>query len=100
MCIRDSSSQVKWNSEGSFLNDAHKDLKADYIIANPPFNVSDWSGDLLRTDGRWQYGVPPEGSGMVWACPRLKCSRGPAFRSKSALVVPPRLRAFRFNPSR
>jgi len=56
------SSQVKWNSEGSFLNDAHKDLKADYIIANPPFNVSDWSGDLLRTDGRWKYGTPPEGN--------------------------------------
>ncbi len=56
------SSQVKWNSEGSFLNDAHKDLKADYIIANPPFNVSDWSGDLLRTDGRWKYGVPPAGN--------------------------------------
>jgi len=53
---------VKWNSEGSFLNDAHKDLKADYIIANPPFNVSDWSGDLLRTDARWQYGVPPVGN--------------------------------------
>lgn len=56
------SSQVKWNSEGSFLNDAHKDLKADYIIANPPFNVSDWGGDLLRTDGRWQYGTPPVGN--------------------------------------
>ncbi len=56
------SSQVKWNSEGSFLNDAHKDLKADYIIANPPFNVSDWSGELLRTDGRWKYGVPPAGN--------------------------------------
>lgn len=56
------SSQVKWNSEGSFLNDAHKDLKADFIIANPPFNVSDWSGDLLRNDGRWKYGVPPEGN--------------------------------------
>ncbi|RFC34560.1 MAG: HsdM N-terminal domain-containing protein [Candidatus Nitrotoga sp. MKT] len=42
------SSQVKWNNEGSFLNDAHKDLKADFIIANPPFNVSDWSGELLR----------------------------------------------------
>lgn len=56
------SSQVKWNNEGSFLNDAHKDLKADYIIANPPFNVSDWSGDLLRTDGRWKYGVPPAGN--------------------------------------
>jgi len=56
------SSQVKWNNEGSFLNDAHKDLKADFIIANPPFNVSDWSGDLLRKDGRWQYGVPPAGN--------------------------------------
>lgn len=56
------SSQVKWNNEGSFLNDAHKDLKADYIIANPPFNVSDWSGDLLRKDGRWQYGTPPTGN--------------------------------------
>lgn len=56
------SSQVKWNNEGSFLNDAHPDLKADYIIANPPFNVSDWSGDLLRNDGRWRYGVPPEGN--------------------------------------
>jgi len=56
------SSQVKWNNEGSFLNDAHKDLKADYIIANPPFNVSDWSGELLRTDGRWQYGAPPAGN--------------------------------------
>lgn len=55
-------SQVKWNNEGSFLNDAHKDVKADYIIANPPFNVSDWSGELLRTDGRWQYGVPPAGN--------------------------------------
>ncbi len=56
------SSQVQWNNEGSFLNDAHKDLKADYIIANPPFNVSDWSGSLLRKDGRWKYGTPPEGN--------------------------------------
>jgi len=56
------SSQVRWNNEGSFLNDAHKDLKADFIIANPPFNVSDWGGDLLRKDGRWQYGVPPTGN--------------------------------------
>lgn len=56
------SSQVKWNNEGSFLNNAHKDLKCDYILANPPFNVSDWSGDLLRQDGRWQYGTPPAGN--------------------------------------
>lgn len=54
------SSQVKWNNEGSFLNDAHKDLKANFVIANPPFNDSDWSGDLLRKDGRWKYGTPPE----------------------------------------
>lgn len=56
------SSQVKWNNEGSFLHNAHPDLKADYIIANPPFNVSDWSGDLLRKDGRWSFGVPPTGN--------------------------------------
>ncbi|HOK00203.1 MAG TPA: class I SAM-dependent DNA methyltransferase [Termitinemataceae bacterium] len=53
------SSQVKWNNEGSFLNDAHKDLKADFVIANPPFNDSDWGGELLRNDARWKYGVPP-----------------------------------------
>lgn len=56
------SSQLKWNNEGSFLNDAHKDLKADYVIANPPFNDSDWSGALLRGDARWQYGDPPTGN--------------------------------------
>jgi type I restriction enzyme M protein len=56
------SSQVKWNNEGSFLNDAHKDLKADFVIANPPFNDSDWSGDLLRNDGRWKFGTPPAGN--------------------------------------
>ena len=55
-------SQVKWNAEGSFLNDAHRDLKADYIIANPPFNISDWGGDLLRKDARWEFGDPPTGN--------------------------------------
>ena len=55
-------SNIRWNPEGSFLNDAHKDLKADFVIANPPFNDSDWGGDLLRQDGRWQYGTPPVGN--------------------------------------
>ncbi|MFA7309171.1 MAG: class I SAM-dependent DNA methyltransferase [Patescibacteria group bacterium] len=55
-------SGVKWNTEGSFLKDEHKDLKADFILANPPFNVSDWSGELLQTDPRWQYGKPPAGN--------------------------------------
>ncbi len=43
----------------TFHNDRHTDLKADYILANPPFNVSDWRGELLRDDKRWQYGTPP-----------------------------------------
>jgi type I restriction enzyme M protein len=43
----------------TFHDDRHPDLKADFILANPPFNVSDWGGDRLRDDKRWQYGVPP-----------------------------------------
>ena len=46
----------------SFRNDRHPDLRADYIIANPPFNVSDWGGERLRDDKRWEYGVPPAGN--------------------------------------
>ncbi len=46
----------------SFHNDQHPDLKADYILANPPFNMSDWGGDALREDKRWKYGVPPAGN--------------------------------------
>jgi type I restriction enzyme M protein len=53
---------VKWNNEGSFLNDLHRDLKADYLLANPPFNDSDWKGGMLREDIRWKYGVPPVGN--------------------------------------
>jgi type I restriction enzyme M protein len=46
----------------SFHRDLHKDLKADYILANPPFNMSDWGGDRLRDDPRWKYGAPPVGN--------------------------------------
>jgi len=46
----------------TFLRDLHPDLKADYVLANPPFNVSDWSGHLLREDKRWVYGAPPVGN--------------------------------------
>ena len=56
------SKEVRWNNEGSFLNDLHKDLKADYLLANPPFNDSDWKGEMLRKDVRWKYGVPPVGN--------------------------------------
>jgi len=53
---------IAWNAEGSFLRDAHPDLRADFVIANPPFNDSDWGGQLLRDDQRWQYGSPPVGN--------------------------------------
>ena len=46
----------------TFHNDQFPDLKADFILANPPFNVSDWGGERLRNDKRWQYGVPPTGN--------------------------------------
>lgn len=46
----------------TFTNDLHPDLKADYIIANPPFKISDWKGEQLREDKRWKYGVPPTGN--------------------------------------
>ncbi len=62
LAIRGIESNIAWNSEGSFQNDAHKDLKADFILANPPFNDSDWGGERLREDARWKYGVPPPGN--------------------------------------
>jgi len=46
----------------SFHDHAHKDLKADFIIANPPFNISDWGGEHLQDDVRWKFGVPPKGN--------------------------------------
>jgi type I restriction enzyme M protein len=46
----------------TFHHDRHPDLKADFILANPPFNVSDWGGERLRNDKRWQYGAPPAGN--------------------------------------
>ncbi|HLX26889.1 MAG TPA: class I SAM-dependent DNA methyltransferase [Casimicrobiaceae bacterium] len=46
----------------TFHNDRHPDLRADFILANPPFNISDWGGERLRDDKRWKYGVPPAGN--------------------------------------
>ena len=63
LAIRNINSQfVAWNTEGSFLKDAHPDLKADFVLANPPFNQSDWGQELLQWDARWQYGTPPSGN--------------------------------------
>lgn len=46
----------------TFHNDQHKTLRADYVLANPPFNISDWGGDRLADDPRWVYGIPPKGN--------------------------------------
>jgi type I restriction enzyme M protein len=59
LAIRNIEGDVRWNGEGSFLRDEFPDLKADFILANPPFNTSDWGGQLLRDDVRWKYGAPP-----------------------------------------
>ena len=62
LAVRGIDADIRWNNEGSFHKDELRDLKADYILANPPFNISDWGGDRLREDVRWQFGVPPVGN--------------------------------------
>lgn len=62
MAIRGIEANLGEQSADSFVRDLHPDLKADYILANPPFNISDWSGHLLRDDVRWKYGLPPVGN--------------------------------------
>ena len=62
LAVRGIDCEIKWNSEGSFHKDELRDLKADYVLANPPFNISDWGGDRLREDVRWRYGAPPAGN--------------------------------------
>lgn len=62
LAVRGIDADIRWNNEGSFHKDELKDLKADFILANPPFNVSDWGGERLREDVRWKYGVPPVGN--------------------------------------
>ncbi|MBN1468672.1 MAG: SAM-dependent DNA methyltransferase [Fusobacteriaceae bacterium] len=64
LAIRNINSKfVAWNTEGSFLKDAHPDLKANYILANPPFNQKEWGQEILQEDGRFQkYGMPPAGN--------------------------------------
>lgn len=65
LAIRGIDANVEWGD--SFRDDQFKDLKADFVIANPPFNDSDWGGDLLQDDVRWKFGTPPKGNGnFAW----------------------------------
>ncbi len=62
LAIRGIDSNLGKEHADSFHHDLHPDLKADYVLANPPFNDSDWRGDLLKDDKRWKYGTPPAGN--------------------------------------
>jgi type I restriction enzyme M protein len=59
LAIRSIFADIRWNTEGTLLRDEFPDERFDYILANPPFNISDWSGNLLREDHRWRFGAPP-----------------------------------------
>ncbi len=62
LAIRGIDSNIGPYAADSFHNDLHPDLKADFILANPPFNMSDWGAQLLGEDKRWRYGVPSSGN--------------------------------------
>ncbi|MFP4029607.1 MAG: type I restriction-modification system subunit M [Candidatus Brocadiia bacterium] len=59
LAIRGIDANLGGQHDDSFYNDLHKDLRADYVLANPPFNDSDWGGERLKEDVRWQFGTPP-----------------------------------------
>ena len=62
LAIRGIEADLGQEPADSFTRDLHPDLKADFILANPPFNMSDWAGETLRDDKRWKYGLPPVGN--------------------------------------
>jgi type I restriction enzyme M protein len=62
LAIRQIENNLGKEHADSFHQDLHPDLKADYVLANPPFNDSDWRGETLRDDKRWKYGIPPAGN--------------------------------------
>ena len=59
LAVRGIDADIRWNNEGSFHKDELQDLRADFVLANPPFNISDWGGARLRDDARWKFGPPP-----------------------------------------
>ena len=71
LAVQGIDAEIQWNNEGSFHRDAFPDLKADFILANPPFNISDWGGERLREDARWAFGAPPNGNAnFAWLAAR------------------------------
>ena len=67
LAIRSLNGDIGKFADDTFQNDLHKGLKADFILANPPFNISDWGQEKLLQDPRWKYGIPPKGNAnMAW----------------------------------
>jgi len=62
LAIRGIDANIAWNEAGSLLRDAHEDLRADYVLANPPFNDGDWGREHLQDDPRFTFGLPPPGN--------------------------------------
>lgn len=62
LAIRGIDADLGQYNADTFFNDCHPTLRADYIMANPPFNLSDWGADKLQDDVRWKYGIPPAGN--------------------------------------
>ncbi|WGU40937.1 class I SAM-dependent DNA methyltransferase [Phenylobacterium sp. NIBR 498073] len=62
LAVRGIDADIKWNNEGSFIRDEFPQLKFDYVMANPPFNISDWWQGSLDGDARWAFGTPPQGN--------------------------------------
>ncbi|WFE70653.1 class I SAM-dependent DNA methyltransferase [Halomonas sp. M1] len=62
LAVQGIDAEIKWNNEGSFIRNELQYLRADYILANPPFNISDWGGERLAEDPRWEFGRPPKGN--------------------------------------
>jgi type I restriction enzyme M protein len=62
LAIRGILGDIRWNQEGTLRRNAFPDERFDFILANPPFNISDWDGDQLREDHRWRFGTPPVGN--------------------------------------
>ncbi|MBF57869.1 type I restriction-modification system subunit M [Halomonas sp. FeN2] len=62
LAVQGIDAEIRWNNEGSFIRDELPDLRADHILANPPFNISDWGGERLTEDARWKFGKPPKGN--------------------------------------
>lgn len=62
LAVQRIAADISWNNEGSFNRDEFPGLKADYILADPPFNISDCGGERLADDQRWRHGTPPKGN--------------------------------------